>query len=87
MNAAMIMNERMMGYNNFMKKHDVLNKGSKTFEIFQKCKPTLRQLEHMADVIFTSLPKNSYYCEVTNVGFSWINEGAYGYVKVYYLYC
>ena len=87
MNAAVIMNERMMSYNDFMRHHDDIKNGSYTIQWFNKHKPKLKDLEHMADVVFTSLPKGSYYCEVTNVAFSWINEGAYGYVKVYYVYC
>lgn len=87
MNAAIIMNERMMGYNDFMRPHDNCKKGSYTIEWFGRHKPYLRDLEHMADVVFTNLPRNSFYCEVTNVAFQWINEGAYGYVKIYYLYC
>ena len=32
MNAAIIMNERMMGYNDFMRPHDDCKKGSYTIE-------------------------------------------------------
>lgn len=81
MKASMIMNERLSQYDiAFMDRDELVE----TFRDFAGVsKPSIRELERMADEIFA---KHKCYIEIESVHWEWINLGAYGYCRVVYLY-